>query len=170
MSVKKELDQFGKYLVKQSRSNLTRKGKNDSGDLYNSLKYDVKLSKNSFEFNFYGTEYMDFIDKGVKGVKSSTKAPRSPYKFGSGSGKKGGLTDGINNWVSRKRIQFKNKKGQFISYKSTAFIIRRSIWNTGLETTNFYSRPFELAFKRLPDDLIEAYALEVEDLLNYSRK
>ncbi len=170
MSVKKEFDQFGKYLVTQSRANLTRKGKKDSGELYNSLKYDVRVSNNSFEFNFYGAEHMDFIDKGVKGVKSSAKAPKSPFRFGSGSGKKGGLTNGINNWVARKRIQFKNKKGQFISYQSTAFIIRRSIWNTGLETTNFYSRPFELAFKKLPDDLIEAYALEVEDFLNYSRK
>jgi len=52
-----------------------------------------------------------------------------------------------------------------MSYKQTAFLIRNSIWNKGLETTNFFSRPFELAFKKLPDELIEVYGLEVERLL-----
>lgn len=168
MSVKKELDIFGKYLVKQTRSNLTRKGKKNTSKLYNSLDYKVKVNKNSFEFEFLAEDYLTFVDKGVKGVKSSSKAPKSPYKFGSGTGRKGGLTDGINKWVRQKRIQFKNKKGQFTSYESTAFIIKRSIWFTGLETTNVFTRPFELGFKRLPDDIVEAYALEVEDLLNFA--
>lgn len=170
MSVKKELDKFGKYLVTQSRANLTRQGKKNTGELYKSLSYEVKVSKNSFEFSFFGADYMDFVDKGVKGVKSSTKAPRSPYKFGSGTGKKGGLTNGVTKWVQKKRIQFKNEKGQFMSYERTAYIIRRSIWFTGLEETKFYSRPFELGFKKLPDELVEAYALEVENLLNFSRQ
>jgi len=52
----------------------------------------------------------------------------------------------------------------------TAFLIRNSIWNKGIETTNFFTRPFELAFKKLPDELIEAYSLEVENLLKYSLK
>lgn len=170
MSVKKELDNFGKYVVKQSRTNLTKKGKKDTGELYKSLDYNLKVSANSFELSFVGADYLDFVDKGVKGVSSSAKAPKSPYKFGSGTGKKNGLTNGINNWVERKRIQFRTKEGKFMSYKSTAFLIRRSIWFKGLETTNFFSRPFELAFNRLPDDLVEAYALEVEDLLNFTRK
>lgn len=166
MSVKKELNSFGKYLVKQTRSNLTRKGKNNTSSLYKSLDYNVEVYKNSFTFEFLAEDYLTFVDKGVKGTKSSAKAPMSPYKFGSGTGVKGGLTNGINKWVRQKRIQFKSKKGKFLSYESTAFIVRRSIWFTGLETTNVFTRPFELAFKRLPDDIVEAYALEVEDLLN----
>jgi len=73
--------------------------------------------------------------------------------------------------VQRKRIQFKDRgTGKFMSYKQTAFLVRNSIWNKGIETTNFFTKPFEDAFKRLPDDLIEAYALEVEDLLKTSLK
>ena len=170
MSIKNELDNFGKHVVKESRKNLTKKGKKDTGELYKSIGYSVKVSANSFELSFSGVDYFDFVDKGVKGVASSEKAPKSPYKFGSGTGKKGGLTSGINGWVQRKGIQFRGKKGKFLSYESTAFIIKRSIWLKGLETTNFFSRPFELAFKRLPDDLVEAYGLEVEDLLNFTRK
>jgi hypothetical protein len=165
-SVKNELDAFGKYIVQQSRSNLTKAKKKDRGNLYKSIGYDVKVSKNSFELSFTMEDYGKFVDKGVKGVNSSAKAPNSPYKFGTGSGAKGGLTKGIDAWVQRKRFQFKDKKGKFLSYQSTAFIIRRSIWFTGLRTTNFFERPFELAFKRLPDDLIKRYGLDIDDLLD----
>jgi len=169
MSVKNALDDFGQYIVKQSRANLTRKGKKDTSSLYKSLDYDLKVSKNSFELTFLMEDYGKFVDKGVKGVSSSAKAPTSPFKFGSGTGQKGGLTNGIKGWTRRKRIQFKDRNtGKFLSYESTSFLIMRSIWNKGLETTNFFERPFELAFKRLPDELVEKYGLEVDKLLKNS--
>ena len=40
----------------------------------------------SFEMADYGK----FKDRGVRGKSSSAKAPNSPYRFGTGSGKKGG--------------------------------------------------------------------------------
>lgn len=169
MSVKDKLNKFAKTVIKSSRANLTRKGKKNTSTLYKSLDYDLNVSENSFSLSFEMEDYGEFVDKGVKGVSSSAKAPRSPYKFGSGTGKKGGLTNGINKWVRQKRIQFRSNKGKFLSYESTAFIVRRSIWHKGLETTNFFTKPFEDNFKKLPDDLVEAYALEVEDLLNFTR-
>jgi len=169
MSVKNALDDFGKYIVQQSRTNLTKKGKKDTSSLYKSIDYDLKVSKNSFELTFLMEDYGKFVDKGVKGVSSSAKAPTSPFKFGSGTGRSRGLTNGIKGWTKRKRIQFKDRNsGKFLSYESTAFLIMRSIWNKGLETTNFFERPFELAFKRLPDDVVEAYGLEVDSLLKTS--
>lgn len=169
MSVRTELDKFGKYVVQQSRSNLTRKKKKDTGDLYKSISYDLFVSQteSSFSLSFKMSDYGTFIDKGVKGVTSSRKAPKSPYKFGSGTGVKGGLTNGIDRWVSRKRIQFQDRKsGKFMSYKQTAYLIRNSIWNKGIETTNFFTDPFEKAFKRLPDDLVESFGLEIDNLLS----
>lgn len=166
--VKKILDNFGNYLVIESKKNLTRKGKRDRNKLYNSLDYNTNVSENSFEFQFLMEDYGEFVDQGVKGTKSSFKAPTSRFKFGTGTGRKGGLTQAINSLVRRKRIQFRDKKGRFITSKSTAFLIRRSIWEKGLETTNFYTRPFNLGFKRLPDELLEAYALELEEFLEFS--
>ena len=171
MSVEKAFNDFGKHVVKQSRTNLSKKKKKDRGNLYKSISYDLKVSKRSFELSFSMEDYGTFVDKGVKGVKSSAKAPNSPYKFGTGTGRKGGLTDGINGWVQRKRFQFRdNKTGKFMSYKQTSFLVMRSIWNKGLETTNFFERSFELAFKRLPDDLVEAYGLTIDNLLKTSLK
>ena len=171
METKLYLDKFGKYVVQQSRTNLTKKDKKDKGDLYDSIGYDLQVGKNSFSLSFKMTDYGQFVDKGVKGKTSSNRAPNSPFRFGTGSGKKGGLTNGINGWVKRKRIQFKDKKsGKFMSYDSTAYLIRNSIYNKGLKTTNFFTRPFELAFKKLPDELVEAFALDMENLLNYTTK
>ena len=174
MSVVNELEKFGKYVVQQSKSNLSKKKKKDTSNLYNGVKFEVTKEKNSTTLSFdFGTanDYWQFVDKGVKGVSSSAKAPNSPFKFGTGTGKSGGLTKGINGWVARKRIQFQDKKTkQFLSYKATAFLIMRSIWNKGLETTNFFTKPFEQAFKRVPDDIYAAYALEVEEQLKVRLK
>ena len=169
MSVKEVLDLFGKRVRQQSRTNLTKSGRKDTGDLYNSLDYDLTVSKNSFRLSFSMTDYGTFVDKGVRGVSSSAKAPNSPFKFGTGTGKSGGLTDGIDGWVRRKRIQFRERgSGKFLSYQSTAFLITRSIWNKGLETTNFFSRPFENEFKKLPIEVVEAYGLELNDFLRFT--
>ncbi len=168
---KEYLDRFGKFIVQQSRTNLSKKKKKDTSALYNSISYELKVSKNSFQLSFKMEDYGIFVDKGVKGVSSSSKAPNSPFKFGSGSGRAGGLTRGIDGWVKRKRIQFKERgTGRFMSYDQTSYLIQNSIWNKGLETTNFFERPFELAFQKLPDELIEQYGLEFEDLLKFTLK
>ena len=50
------------------------------------------------------------------------------------------------------------------------YLIRNSIWHKGLETTNFFSKPFENAFKKLPDDIIQAFSLDLDNLLNFTTK
>lgn len=167
----KVLNDFSKYVVKQSRTNLTKGGNNVSKQLYDSISYDLNVNPNSFELGFKMQDYGQFQDLGVRGKTSSSRAPRSPFKFGTGSGAKGGLTNGIDNWVKKKRIQFKNRKsGKFMTYENTAFLIRNSIYNKGLKPTMFFSKPFEDGFLRLPDDVIEAYGLDVENFLKFTLK
>ena len=165
-NVEKELKNFAKYVVTKSRMNLRSSDKNSSGDLSRSLDSNVKVSKNSFELSFLMEDYGVFQDKGVKGKSSSAKAPNSPFKFGTGTGRKGGLSEGINKWVKRKRFQFRDKKsGKFLSYDSTAFLISRSIYHKGIAPSLFFTKPFEKAFKGLSKDLVEAYKLDVEQLM-----
>lgn len=169
MSVEVALKKFVNVVVKESKTALTKKDRNVSKSLYNSIKGKSKVSKNSFEISFEMEEHGKYLDKGVKGKSSSLKSPSSPFKFGSGTGKKGGLTEGILNWVTRRRFQFREKKtGQFMSYKSTAFLITRSIYLTGTKPTEFFTKPFNAAFKKLPDEIVKAYALEVNSLLKNS--
>ena len=173
-ALNKSLNRFGKVVVKESRTALTKKGKNDTKVLYNSIAYTLKLSKNSFQLEFLMDEHGKFVDKGVQGKTSSAKAPNSPFRFGKSSGggrQKGGLSDSIEAYVKRKRFQFRDRKtGKFMSFKQTAYLISGSIYNKGLKTTNFFTKPFEAAFKRLPEDLVNNYSLEVDKLLNQALK
>jgi hypothetical protein len=167
------LNKFGKYVVQQARSNLSKKSKNVSKELYNSISYDLKVSETgaSFSLVFKMAEYGEFQDKGVRGKSSSAKAPNSPYRFGSGKGKKGGLSDSIPKWVRDRRFQFRDRKtGKFMSYDSTAFLITRSIYQTGIRPSEFFSRPFGLAFKQLPPDIVKAFELTQEDLQEFTRR
>jgi hypothetical protein len=165
----KYLNDFAKYVIQQSRSNLTKGGKSNTKSLYNSLDKQIEVGANSFRLAFLMEDYAMFVDQGVRGKTSSTKAPNSPYRFGTGTGKKGGLTQGIDKWVQQKRIQFRNKEtGKFLSFKSTALLITRSIFNKGIKPSLFFTKPFEKAFERMPDELVEAYGLDVEQFLQYT--
>ena len=161
--VQNELNKFAKYVIQQSRSNLTKGGKNVSKDLYNSLGYKLNETSKGATLGFEMDGYGNFVDKGVRGKSSSAKAPNSPYRYGTGSGKKGGLTKGINEWVKRRGIQFRDRKsGRYLSYKSTSFLIARSIYQKGVKPSLFFTKPFVAAFKRLPDELLEAYSVGLE--------
>ena len=48
LELSKALNAFGKYVIQQSRSNLTKKGKNSTSDLYNSLKYEPRQEEGAF--------------------------------------------------------------------------------------------------------------------------
>ena len=163
--VQEVLDQFGKDVVAQAKKNLDKK---DTGALEKSIGYTSKESKNSFEFSIEMEAYGNFVDKGVKGVTSSAKAPTSPFKFGTGTGKKGGLRQAIDGWVRRKKFQFRKPNGQFMSYESTALLVTRSIWHKGLETTNFLTNAFNKEFAELPDEIIEACGLNGDTFLTSS--
>jgi hypothetical protein len=108
--VQKALDRFRDHVIGQAKRNLTTKDKNVSKKLYNSLKGEVKAFPNSIGMYFSMEEYGAYQDLGVKGKKSSSKAPESPYRFGSGTGKRGGLTEGMQKWVERRRIQGNDTK------------------------------------------------------------
>ena len=81
-NTKEYLNAFAKYVIQQSRSNLSKQGKNNQKNLYNSLDKEIEVGANSFRLAFLMEDYGKFVDKGVKGKTSSTKAPNSPYKFG----------------------------------------------------------------------------------------
>jgi hypothetical protein len=175
MSVKKALDKFGKSVIKQSRTQLSKKDKNASKSLYNSLDYNLKVSKNSFEMSFLMEDYGKFIDAGVKGV-GGTKADGSQWKKKKVTNSKFKYKSkrppakAFNNWTVRRGIAPRSKGGQFTTRKGLMFAIANSVYHTGLETTNFFTRPFEVAFKQLPEQLVEAFGLEVDKLLKLTVK
>jgi hypothetical protein len=166
------IKRYRDYVIQQSRSNLSKSRKNNTKELYNSIKGEI-VSENDYTIvGFSMADYGMYQDQGVKGKSSSAKAPNSRFKFGSGSGPKGGLTKGIEKWVKQKGIQFRDKKsGRFISYQSTAFIITRSIYQTGLRPSLFFTKPFEAGKKKYIDGEIgQAFAMDVDYIVDYELK
>jgi hypothetical protein len=162
------LDKFRKYVISQARRNLTMQGKKASGALYKSLNGNLRAMPNSVRLFFEMEEYGFYQDKGVKGIKSGRSL--SGFRFGSGRGPKGGLTKGIRQWVALKGIQFRDKKGRFVTKEATVQTIVRSIYNKGIKPSMFFTKPFEKAFKYLPDEMIEAFGFDAEKLFDMIMK
>ena len=93
--------------------------------------------------------YGEWVDKGRKAGKNP------PFSA-------------IRKWVEDRRIQFRSNRGRFQTYDQTAWAVVKKIGRDGIEASNFYSRPFQLGYNKLPNELVEAYALDVEEFIEFS--
>tara|TARA_R110002073_G_scaffold116632_3_gene255081 strand:+ start:228 stop:746 length:519 start_codon:yes stop_codon:yes gene_type:complete len=153
-NVKKVFDLFGKKTVKTARGILNAQGKNASGDLSSSLGYYLNVKEGVVELRFLGAPYADLVDKGVRGSKSSAKAPKSPYSYTT----KQPPSNVIDKWVVRKGLSgARNDKGQFIKRKSLVFLIARSIKLYGVKPSNFFSDALNEGMRTLPKNVAKAY-------------
>tara|TARA_R110002020_G_scaffold2740_2_gene12855 strand:+ start:432 stop:986 length:555 start_codon:yes stop_codon:yes gene_type:complete len=162
------LDSFGKYVVQQSRSNLTKGKKNVNKDLYNSIKFEVVSTAEGLSIKFYMANYGAFVDKGVSGNKKKQsyrnwegKKVSSPFKYGAKQPPSGI----IEKWISKKGLKGRvdkkwksagNRGGQFISNKSFAFLIARSIKLKGIKSLSFFQRPLELGLEKLGEGYLKS--------------
>ena len=153
-----ELNKFRDYVVSQAKSNLTRQHKNVSKSLYNSIKGNVKAMPNSFSMDFSMEEYGFYQDKGVSGVK---KKYNTDYKYTN----KMPPAKAFDKWVVKKGLA-PREKGKFANRKSLSFAIARSVYINGIKPSLFFTKPFEKAYKRLPEDLVEAFGLDAIKLFN----
>jgi len=161
-NTKQSLEYFRKYVSSQSRRNLTRLKKNDTKGLYKRLDGVLKVSPNSFQLS-WDLGYGNFQDKGVSGTK---KKYDTPYSYKSKMPPIKPLSD----WAKRKGIRLRDEQGKFQkgNYKTIGFLIARSIFRKGIKPSLFFTKPFEQGFKNLPDQLIEAYGLDVEEFLKFT--
>jgi hypothetical protein len=150
------LEQFRDYVIQQARSNLSRLQKNSSKKLYNSIKGEIKAMPNSLRLYFDMTEYGFYQDKGVSGTK---KKYDTPFSYTN----KMPPPKAFDKWIVKKGIAPRNKDGKFTTRKGLQFAIARSIFEKGIKPSLFFTKPFEAAFKNLPNEMIEAYGLEAEE-------
>lgn len=150
-----ELNKFAKYVIQQSRSNLTKGKKNTSKELYNSLGFKVSKSGETTSLAFEMADYGKYQDKGVSGTENKYN---TPYKYTS----KMPPTKAFDKWVVRKGIAPRGSGGQFAKREGLKFAIAKTIFKKGIRPSMFFTKPFEAAFKRLPDELVEAYSIGLE--------
>jgi hypothetical protein len=168
-NIERYLNSFGKYIIKQSRTNLTKGKKNVSKDLYNSLQFQVLPDKKGFVIQFSMAEYGTFVDKGVSGNDKRREykdylgtTVSSPYKYTTKQPPSGILEK----WISARGLKGRNAKGRFITNKSFAFLIARSIKAKGIQGISFFQRPMELGLKKFGGDLLNALKGDIKESLN----
>ena len=182
-AVQAELQAFGKYVVQQSRTNLTKggykkKGHNVTRELYNSVKYEVSEETNKYTLSFIMQEYGTFLDKGVKGTKSNyIENKNSPYSYRNKKPPMQPLAD----WAKQRNIRLREYKivdgkkkstGRFAkgSYKTIGFLLQKSIFKKGIKATMFFTKPFEVAFKRYKKEINKTLMQDIIDSINLNNE
>ena len=152
------LNDFRSNVIREAKRNLT--SQNTSGRLSKSLKSYVKESKNSIQISFEMEDYGFYQDRGVQGTKSGKSL--DGYKYTN----KMPPPKAFDKWIVKKGFKdtIRDKKGRFVKRKGLAFIIARSIFEKGIKPTLFFTKPFEKFYKRLPNELVEKYGLDMEEL------
>jgi len=49
-------------------------------------------------------------------------------------------------------------------------LISRSIYAQGIKPSGFFTKAFESQYKNLPKEIIKGYALDMQDLLTFTKK
>ena len=150
------LEEFRDYVISHAKNNL--KLKSSSGKLLNSFDAQVKVMSNSIRIFFEMEEYGWYQDKGVSGVRQKYNTKFS-YKTKMPPPSK------LDKWIVRRGLAPRNK-GKFEGRKTLQFLIARSIFYNGIKPSLWFTKPFEQAVKMLPKEMIEAYGLEAEKMLD----
>ena len=182
-NIERRLNSFAKQVVKDSRDILQKeKGSTSLGE---SIRFKVTQEANGFSTKFYMADYGEYLDKGVSGnkVKQSYtnydgKKVKSP---GKGYTTKHPPTGIIEKWIKRKGLKgrdmgstYINSKGRrikrpatgrFITNKSFAFAIAKSIQKKGIKGLSFFQKPLGLEFKKLEKDFLKILTLDIRSYL-----
>jgi len=154
--LQKELNRFGKYVVQQSRSNLTKQKKNVNKTLYNSIGYKIEETANSFVLSFEMEDYGKFQDQGVSGIKVKYN---TPFKYTN----KMPPAKAFDKWGIKRGIAPRGKGGQFEKRKGLDFALARSIYYKGIKPSMFFTKPFDKAFERLPEEIANSLIKDITE-------
>lgn len=160
--IKRALNAFGRYVVQQARTNLTKGKKNVSKELYESLTYDLKEVAQGYQIYFEMEDYGMYQDRGVQGTQSGKSLSGFRYKQSSNLIGLEAATGMFAEWARFRGLQPRDKKGRYGSYRTMGFILAQSIKKKGLKPSLFFTKPFEAGLKRLPPELEEALRKEID--------
>jgi hypothetical protein len=170
------LGQYADEFVKELEKNIkASKLTGATGDLGKTIG--VKFSDEGMSFQILMQDYYDFVNEGVKGVRSTKNAATSPYKFKnygmnaegrasikqyilSGKAKvretKGDKARGVG--LERKGISQKPKKSLIDSQVDNMIYM---IKKYGIKKTDYFTDAFEKVFANWEQDIAEAYGEDI---------
>ena len=160
-----------------------------SGKLKDSLDYLLETKQNrntkgqfqsgsNFNLSFLMEDYGKFIDEGVSGTKY--KVPNGS-RFGFDG--KQPPTGSIRTWMEQKKVKLRDlKTNSFKSlqgldakqkekeYDKAAFLISRSIKQKGIPKSEFFQAPFRMEFAKLPEEVLKAVSMDVDEFLKFTKR
>lgn len=168
------LEQYGAELLKNISYYANNKKVVSSGDLINSMVPEIIEGNGSIIFRLKMIDYYDFPNEGVKGFKSTTNAPKSPYKY-KNYGVPNSMKDSLKKYIQsgkakitsvmndkalgkggeRKGLRFAGKKTLIDTQVATlGYLIKRF----GIKSTNYFTDAFNKTFEGFEVKIIEAAA------------
>jgi hypothetical protein len=186
-NLERYLTSWGKEVIKVAKKKPAKSGKG-GGNLEKSLRAVVKETPDgSMEVQFMMADYGTFVDKGVKGAGGTIKTGKhagqwggrrwfinyqgkrqdSPYQYGTGTGKKGGMSKGIGSFIRKKGLQPRNEKGQYQTTAGLKIAIMNVIWKKGIHGISFFQNSLMLGIATFAQDSAKAIADGIiEDIKN----
>ena len=156
-AIQNYLRSFALYVRKEAKANLKAEGKG-GGELEKSIKFRVVKTADGYKTQLMMADYGTFLDKGVKGTKSNyIENSKTDYSYTTKQPPSGIIEKWIKKWKGAG-----NRGGQFITRKSLAFLIARSIKQKGIKSISFFSKPLNLAMENFG---VEMLAAVKEDIL-----
>lgn len=149
------LNAAGAYLVELMQANLKAQGLQDSR-LYKGLTYTVKGD----QLEIVLPDYARWVEQGRRpfGVEQRFPVNSLPPMAA------------ILDWIKRKRIKGRNKKGQFISNNSLAWAIRVMISKRGIKPRPFVAPALDTAETEINEYFATSYSLlidsQIETIIN----
>lgn len=140
--LRKQVEKIGKDLIIELTNELLKADKKASGNLINSLKYEVVEVLGNLMIKLKAQPYLINVDKGRRPGKMPPVSP-------------------IMKWIDLKKIKPKD-----ISKKQLAFVIAKSIGRKGIKPTNVIQKAKDNIIKAKKEILAKAAQKDVMDALS----
>ena len=166
------LEQYAEEFLKNISYFANNKKVVSSGDLLKNMVPEIVEGNGSIIFRLKMIDYYDFPNEGVKGLKSSKNAPKSPYRYRN-YGVPQSMADSLKKYiqsgkakitsvmndkalgkgVEKKGLRFAGKKTLIDTQVATlGYLIKRF----GIKTTNYFTDAFNKTFEDFEVKMFEA--------------
>lgn len=141
------LKEYGEAIRNEYQDNLIRSGRVASGELLNSVEFEVIQEDRRFQVNLRLAEYWKYLEEGTK--------PHFPP------------VSAILKWVEVKPVLPRpDKNGRLPSPKQLAFLIARKISLEGTEGTQDLQKASKTVSEEWREKIIEAFTKDVQNTMD----
>lgn len=146
------LKAVGEYLVDLLKANLEAQGLADSR-IIKGITYTADVQRGMVVIN--APDYARYVEQGRRPYGNIAPFPvNTPPPYGP-----------ILEWVKRKRVQLRDKKGRFLSFGKTAWVVRAIIAKKGIKPRPFIEPAIKVAEVELNEYLATSFELVVDKSL-----